>query len=52
MIFQLRKLKCSDAIIVTIIKMRYRKHARKLIKNCINAAEVYKILEKNLVSKT
>ena len=37
--------------IVTIMKMRYRKHIRKLIKNCINAAEVYKIFKKIFIFK-
>ena len=37
--------------VVTIMKMRCRKHVRKLIENCINAAEVYKILKKNFIFK-
>ena len=37
---------------VTIIKMRYQKHVRKLIKNCINAVETYKILKKNFIFKS
>ena len=37
--------------VVTIMKMRCRKHARKLIENCINAAEVYKIFKKNFTFK-
>ena len=37
--------------IVIIIKMRCRKHVCKLIKNCINAAEVYKIFKKNFTFK-
>ena len=37
--------------IVTIMKMRCRKHVRKLIENCINAVETYKIFEKNFIFK-
>ena len=37
--------------IVIIIKMRCRKHVRKLIKNCINAIKTYKIFEKNFIFK-
>ena len=37
--------------IVTIMKIRYRKHVRKLIENYINAAEVYKIFKKNFTFK-
>ena len=33
------------------MKMRCREHVRKLIKNCINAAEIYKILKKNFTFK-
>ena len=36
---------------VTIMKMRCRKHVRKLIKDCINAIEAYKILKKNFIFK-
>ena len=38
--------------VVIIIKMYCQKHIRKLIKNCINAAEAYKILKKTSFSKT
>ena len=37
--------------VVIIMKMRCRKHIRKLIKNCINATEIYKILKKNFTFK-
>ena len=30
------------------MKMRCRKHTHKLIKNCINTAEIYKILKEKL----
>ena len=33
------------------MKMYYRKYVRKLIKNCINAVETYKIFEKNFIFK-
>ena len=33
------------------MKMHCRKHARKLIENCINAAEIYKIFKKNFTFK-
>ena len=36
---------------VMIMKMRCRKHVRKLIENCINAVEIYKIFEKNFIFK-
>ena len=35
--------------IIIIIKMRYQKHARILIKTCINAIETYKLFEKNFI---
>ena len=31
--------------------MCYGKHVRKLFENCINAAETYKILKKNIIFK-
>ena len=33
------------------MKMRCRKHIRKLIKNCINTTEIYKIFKKNFIFK-
>ena len=37
--------------IITILKMRYQNHVRKLIKNCINAIETNKIFKKNFIFK-
>ena len=37
--------------VIIIMKMRCQKHVRKLIKNCINATEVYKIFKKNFIFK-
>ena len=37
--------------VITIMKIRYRKHARKLIENYINAVEAYKIFKKNFIFK-
>ena len=51
LIKKIRIFKRDHKKVVTIMKMRCRKHARKLIKNCINAAEVYKILKKNFIFK-
>ena len=33
------------------MKIRCQEHVRKLIKNCINAIETYKILKKNFIFK-
>ena len=48
---KIRMFRRDHKKVVTIMKMRCRKHARKLIKNCINAAEVYKIFKKNFIFK-
>ena len=41
LIKKIRRFKRDSMKIITIIKMRYRKHVRKLIKNCINAIKTY-----------
>ena len=46
-----RMFKHDHKKIITIMKMRCQKHVRKLIENCINAVETYKILEKNFIFK-
>ena len=38
--------------VITIMRMRCRKHICKLIENCINAIETYKILKKTSLLKT
>ena len=38
--------------VITIMKMRYREHVRKLIENCINAIKTYKIFEENFIFKS
>ena len=35
--------KCDHKKAVTITKIYYQKHIRKLIEDCINAVEAYKI---------
>ena len=47
-----RMFRCDHKKVVIIMKMRCRKHVRKLIENYINAAETYIILKKILFSKT
>ena len=37
--------------VVIIMKMHCRKHICQLIKNCINAAKIYKIFKKNFIFK-
>ena len=51
LIKKIRMFKCNHKKVVTIIKMRCRKHARKLIENCINIIETYKIFKKNFIFK-
>ena len=48
---KIRVFKRDHKKVVTIMKMRCQKHVRKLIKNCINAAEIYKIFKKNFIFK-
>ena len=46
-----RVFKRDHKKVITIMKMRCRKHVRKLIKKCINAVETYKIFKENFIFK-
>ena len=46
-----RMFKRDHKKVVIIMKMHYRNHICKLIKNCINAAKAYKIFKKNFIFK-
>ena len=46
-----RMFKRDHKKVVTIMKMRCRKHVRKLIENCIYAVEIYKIFKENFIFK-
>ena len=48
---KIRIFKRDHKKVITIMKMRCRKHVRKLIKNYINAIKIYKILKKNFIFK-
>ena len=51
LIKKIRVFRRDHKKIITIMKMRYRKHVRKLIENYINVIETYKIFEKNFIFK-